>query len=202
MADYPVVFDVSRPEKFERPQVLIRIVAYFLLGLVTSLAYWGLPIIAAIWVSQKGSQQYLDEDGAKVTGWLRWMTALTAYTYALTDRFPSEDDPSVRYEVQPTGTPTLGSALLRLIFSIPSLIVLGILYWVAGIIWLIAAVMILIQETYPEGLYDFQCAVVRWQARLIAYHASLVDEYPPFAFDMGPQTTPPTPSAPTAPPAE
>jgi hypothetical protein len=203
MADYPVIFEVTRPEKFDRVQVLIRIVAYFLLSLIISLVYWGLPIIAAIWISQKGSQRFLDEDGPKITGWLRWMTALTAYTYALTDRFPSEEDPSVRYEVQPAGTPSLGSALLRLIFSIPSLIVLGILNWVAGIVWLISAVMILIQETYPEGLYDFQCGVVRWQARLVAYHASLVGEYPPFAFDMGPQmTTPPTPSAPSAPTAE
>jgi hypothetical protein len=194
-----VTFEVTQPQKFERPQVFIRIVAYFLLSLIMSLAYWGLPIVAAIWASQKGSQRYLEEDGPKVTGWLRWMTALSAYVYMLTDRFPSDEDASVRYEVQPTGSPNVGSALLRLITSIPSLIVFSILNWVAGIIWIIAAVMILIQETYPQGLYDFQCGVVRWQARLIAYHASLVDEYPPFAFDMGSQSAaPPTPSAPTA----
>jgi len=186
-AEYPVTFEVSRPEKFERPQVFIRIVAYFLLGLITGLAYWGLPIIAAIWTSQKGSQKFLEEDGPKITGWLRWITALTAYTYMLTDRFPSDEDKTVRFEVQPIGSPTIGSALLRLIMSIPSLIVLSILLWVSSIIWLIAAVMVLIRETYPEGLYDFQCGVVRWQARLLGYHASLVDAYPPFAFDTGPQ---------------
>lgn len=199
MADYPVTFEVTQPPKFERPQVFIRIVAYILLSLIMSLAYWGLPIVAAIWASQKGSQRYLEEDGPKVTGWLRWMTALSAYVYMLTDRFPSEEDTSVTYEVQPTGSPSVGSALLRLITSIPSLIVFSILNWVAGIIWVIAAIMILIQETYPQGLYDFQCGVVRWQARLVAYHSSLVGEYPPFAFDMGSQSAaPPTPSAPAA----
>jgi Domain of unknown function (DUF4389) len=197
MADYPVVFEVTRPAKFERPQVFIRIVAYFLLGLVMSLAYWGLPIIAAIWSSQKGSQRFLEEDGPKITGWLRWISALTAYTYLLTDRFPSDEDPSARFEVQPSGSPSVGSALLRLITSIPSLIVLSILNWVAGIIWLIGAVMILVQESYPESLYDFQCGVVRWQARLLAYHSSLVGEYPPFAFDMGPRSSsPPAAAAP------
>ena len=195
-AQYPVTFEVTRPEKFERPQVFIRIVAYLLLGLVLNLAYWGLPIVAAIWSSQKGSQRFLEEDGPKISGWLRWMTALTAYTYMLTDRFPSEEDPSVRYEVQPTGSPSVGSALLRLIMSIPSLLVLAVLLWVSAIIWLIASVMVLVQETYPEGLYDFQCGVVRWQARLLGYHASLVDAYPPFAFDTGPQTAI-EPSAPT-----
>jgi len=197
MADYPVTFEVTRPAKFERPQVLIRIVAYFLLSLVLSLVYWALPIVAAIWASQKGSQRFLDEDGPKITGWLRWTTALSAYVYMLTDRFPSDQDTSVRYEVQPSGTPSIGSALLRLITSIPSVIVFYILNWVATIIWLIAAVMVLIQETYPEGLYDFQCGVVRWQARLLAYHASLVDAYPPFAFDTGPQSaSPPAAAAP------
>ena len=195
-AQYPVTFEVTRPEKFERPQVFIRIVAYLLLGLVLNLAYWGLPIIAAIWSSQKGSQRFLEEDGPKISGWLRWMTALTAYTYMLTDRFPSEEDPSVRFEVQTTGSPSVGSALLRLIMSIPSLLVLAVLLWVSAIIWLIASVMVLVQETYPEGLYDFQCGVVRWQARLLGYHASLVDAYPPFAFDTGPQTAI-EPSAPT-----
>lgn len=199
MADYPVTFEVTQPPKFERPQVFIRIVAYFLLSIVMGLAYWGLPIVAAIWSSQKGSQRFLEEDGPKITGWLRWMTALSAYVYMLTDRFPSDEDTSVRYDVQPTGSPSVGSALLRLITSIPSLIVFSILNWVAGIIWLIAAVMVLIQESYPQGLYDFQCGVVRWQARLVAYHASLVDEYPPFAFDTGSRpAAPPTPSAPSA----
>ncbi len=195
MADYSVVFEVTRPSKFERPQVFIRIVAYILLSLVNQLAYFGLPIVAAIWASQKGGQRYLEDDGPKVTGWLRWITALTAYTYLLTDRFPSDEDTSVRYEVQPSGTPSVGSALLRLITSIPSAIVFGILNWVAGIVWLIGAVMILIQESYPESLYDFQCGVVRWQARLLAYHASLVGAYPPFAFDMGPQSASPPAAA-------
>jgi len=199
MADYPVTFEITRPPKFERPQVFIRIVVYFLLSIVMSLAYWGLPIVAAIWASQKGSQRYLEEDGPKVTGWLRWMTALSAYVYMLTDRFPSDEDTSVRYEVQPSGSPSVGSALLRLITSIPSALVFGILQWVATIVWIIAAVQVLLQETYSPGLYDFQCGVVRWQARLIAYHASLVGEYPPFAFDTGARpAAPPSPSAPTA----
>ena len=197
MADYPVTFEVTRPAKFERPQVFIRIVAYILLQMVYSLAYLGLPSIAALWISQKGSQRYIDEDGPKLTGWLRWINALTAYTYFLTDRFPSDEDTSVRYEIQPASTPSVGAALLRLITSIPSAFVVGILIWVAGIVWLVAAVMVLIQETYPEGLYDFQCGVVRWQARLLAYHASLVDAYPPFAFDTGPQSaSPPAAAAP------
>ena len=50
---------------------------------------------------------------------------------------------------------------------------------------------ILVRETYPAALYDFQRGVLRWQARLLAYHASLVDEYPPLAFYTGPEPAPP-----------
>jgi hypothetical protein len=56
---------------------------------------------------------------------------------------------------------------------------------VSGVILLIAAIMVLIQENYPDGLYNFQRGVLRWEARLLGYHASLVEKYPPFALDTG-----------------
>ena len=185
---YAVTFDATRPQKFERPQVFLRIIVYFVLSFVTSVAYLGLPVIAAIWISQKGSEKFIAEDGPRIKGWLRWIVALYAYLYMLTDRFPSSSaEEDITFDLQPGGAPTVGSALLRLIYSIPSALVVGVLVWVASVIWLIASVMVLMQETYPDGLYDFQRGVVRWQARLLAYHASLVGEYPPFAFDTGPE---------------
>jgi hypothetical protein len=186
MASYPATFDVDRPEKFQRPQVFIRIIVYIVLSFVNGLAYLGLPVITAIWISQKGGQKFLEEDGPKITGWLRWIMALFAYQFILMDQFPSsEGDTAVRYEVTPSGTPTVGSAILRIFTSIPSAICVGVLMYVSAVIWVIAAIMVLLQETYPQGLYDFQRGVIRWEGRLLAYHASLVGEYPPFALDMG-----------------
>jgi hypothetical protein len=186
MADYPVTFSVIRPEKFERPQLFLRIIVYFIFSFVGGFLYLGFPVLAAIWISQKGSQKFLEEDGPRITGWLRWIIGLYAYLYILTDRFPSDSpDDTVRFDLQVGGNPTLGSALLRLIYSIPSAIILGVLSWVSAIVWVIAAVQILLQEKYSDGLYDFQCGVVRWNARLLGYHASLVEPYPPFAFDTG-----------------
>jgi hypothetical protein len=56
---------------------------------------------------------------------------------------------------------------------------------VAWLVWFIAALLVVLTESYPEGLYDFQCGVLRWQARLFAYHASLVEAYPPCSLDVG-----------------
>jgi hypothetical protein len=194
-AAYPVTFDIARPEKFERPHIFIRILVMVILsilagaiGWILGLVYLVFPVLAAIFVSQKGSEKYLEEDGPRMTGWLRWVLALYAYLGLLTDRFPTEKpEEIVRFEVKTGGAPTMGSALLRLIYSIPSALVLGLLGIVSAVVLVIAAVMVLIQENYPDGLYNFQRGVLRWEARLLGYHASLVDQYPPFAVDTGPE---------------
>ena len=193
MAEYPVVFDITRPEKFERPQVLLRILLLIIISIVTGtvgwmfgLVYLLLPVLAAILVSNRGSQRFIEEDGPRVSGWLRWLVAFYAYLIILTDRFPTErPEEIVRFEVRAGGSPTVGSALLRLIYSIPNAFVFVLLGIVSVAVWLIAAVMVLVQESYPERLYNFQRGVLRWEARLLGYHASLVEEYPPFALDMG-----------------
>jgi hypothetical protein len=197
-ASYPASFDIDRPDKFERPQLALRIVVLIVLSLlggafgwILGLVYIAFPALAAIFISQKGPERFLEEDGPRMMGWLRWVLALYSYIAILTDRFPTEKpEDIIRFEVQTGGSPTVGSALLRLIYSIPSAFVLALLGIVASIIWLIAAVMILVQENYADGLYDFQRGVLRWEARLLAYHSSLVEQYPPFALDTGPESAP------------
>lgn len=194
-ADYPVVFNVSKPEKFDRVQLALRLAVVIVLsilagavGWIFGLVYLIFPVLAAIFISSKGAEKFLSEDGPKMTGWLRWVLALYSYLGLLTDKLPTEEpEKIVTYEVTTGGSPTVGSALLRLIFAIPSAIVLALLSIIGGILWIVAAIMILIQEDYPEGIYNFNLGVMRWEARLLAYLASLVDPYPPFALDTGPQ---------------
>ena len=100
----------------------------------------------------------------------------------------SEPQTAVRFDIHPTGTPSVGQALLRIILAIPHLIVLALLGIVAGLLILIAAIMILVQESYPSSIYGFLRGYLRWHARVLAYLASLVDEYPPFALDTESET--------------
>jgi len=79
-----------------------------------------------------------------------------------------------------SGTPTVGSALLRLVTSVPSGLVLIVLWFVSGLLWLYSAAVVLFDAPIPRSILGFQRAIVRWQTHLVAYHASLVDEYPPF----------------------
>jgi hypothetical protein len=190
---YPATFDVTRPDIFDRAQAALRVVIVILMSLVGSVAAWLLgvvyllvPIGAAIMIQQAGSAAYLPEEGGRVAGWLRWLVGAYAYLLFLTDRFPSErPEESVHFEVAMSGTPTVGSALLRLLTSLPSAIVLALLSLVSAVVWLVCLVTVLVYEGVPRSLYGFQRGIVRWQARLLAYEASLVEEYPPFSFDMG-----------------
>ncbi|MCK6591021.1 MAG: DUF4389 domain-containing protein [Polyangiaceae bacterium] len=193
MAAYPVSFHVTRPEKFDRVQLLLRVVVLAALsclgatlGAVMGFAYFALPLVAAILISQRGPAGYIERSAPRVARALAWLMAVFAYFFLLTDRLPlDEPDISASLEVAPRGTPTVGAALLRFITSLPSAFIFGLLCLIAYIVWLISALLIVITETYPPGLYDFQCGVLRWQARLLAYHAALVDKYPPFSFEPG-----------------
>ena len=201
MASYAATFDIAPPQKFDRVHIAIRVLIVLVLGILGGVIGWlygavylGVPVAAAILISQRGAERYLAEANDNMTKWLRYLLAFYAYMGLLTDRLPNEEPKeTLRFEVTTGGSPTAGSTLLRIILAIPSALVLGLLGIVAGILMLYAAIMILIQETYPEGVYNFLRGVMRWEARLLAYVASLVDEYPPFALDMQSEGAAPAP---------
>lgn len=192
---FPVTFDVERPPAFQRPHVFLRLGLLVVIGWIghpVGLLWLGLPLVAAILVSQKGGQRYLDEDGPKVTRVLNWILDLVAYLALLTDQLPGRGEHPGRFHVERSGSPTVGSTLLRILYAIPSLIVIAILTFVGAIVWVIAVVLVLVDENYPDSLWGFLLGLVRWEACLLGYLASLVDHYPPFALETG-STSPAAP---------
>ncbi len=182
----PVTVEVERPQVFQRGHVFLRVAVLVLVGWIGhpfGLLWLGLPVVAAILVSQRGGQHYLDETGPTVTRVLNWILDLVAYLALLTDELPGERRHPVRLEVERSGSPTLRSALLRVLYAIPSVIVLSILTFVGTIVWVIAVVLVLGNERYPDSLWRFLLGLVRWEAWLLAYLASLVDRYPPFTLE-------------------
>jgi hypothetical protein len=147
-------------------------------------------VLAAILIAQKTGERYVAEDGERVTGWIAFVVGLLAYLALLTDELPGSGRRPVRLEIVRSGSPTVGSALLRIVTAIPSALVLVLLGGVGWFVWLIAAISILLNERYPESVWNFQRGVVRWQARLLGYLASVVAPYPPYSFDTGPATQP------------
>lgn len=190
---YPVVFEVERPPAFDRAHVLLRIALLVLLGWIGEpfgLLWLGVPVVAAILIAQKNGQRYVDEEGPLVTRVLTWIVDVLAYLALLTDRLARSEGHPVRFEVERSGAPTVASALLRVLYVIPSLLVLAVLNFFGAIVWVIAVVCVLVNERYPASLWRFLCGLVRWEARVLAYLASLVEAYPPFRLssEAGPTT--------------
>ncbi|HEX8114184.1 MAG TPA: DUF4389 domain-containing protein [Kofleriaceae bacterium] len=190
---YPVQLEVTSPVRFDRVQLALRVVLAIALGWVGVSAGWlgcalflALPVIAAVVISTRGAQAYLDNTGPKVWQVVSWLLAFSAYMLLLTDRFPVGEPTGVQVQIRPDGHPTTSSALLRLITSLPSGLVLALLGCVSSVLFVIGAVMILAEEQVPAWILGFQRGVLRWQARLAGYHASLIDEYPPFSFEADP----------------
>jgi hypothetical protein len=185
---FPVTLEVERPPVFQRAHVFLRVALLVVIGWIGhpfGLLWLGLPVLAAILVSQKGGQRYLDESGPTLTRVLNWLLDLVAYLALLTDELPGQGGHPVRFQVERSGSPTTGSALLRILYAIPSLIVLALLAFVGAIVWLIAVVLVLVNKSYPDSLWRFLLGLVRWEAWLLAYLASLVDRYPPFSLETG-----------------
>lgn len=137
-------------------------------------------------MAQKGGERYLAADGERVTRWIGFAVGLIAYLAFLTDKLPDGAQQNVRLAIARSGSPSVGSCLVRILKAIPSAFVL-FLYGVAGwLVWVIAAISILVSERYPASLWNFERGMVRWEARLLGYLASLVDPYPPYSFQTGP----------------
>lgn len=116
--------------------------------------------------------------------YLRWRTRAMAYMALFRDEYPPFGDADYPASISVTmaeGERDKLSIALRLIYVIPHAIIL----WALGIAWFVTSVIawfsILINGTYPEGLYNFGVGVFRWSLRVEAYMLLLVDEYPPFS---------------------
>jgi len=197
MTSYAAIFDVTPPEKFDRVQLLVRFLISIVLGIVGIsmgwvflLAYFALPLTAAIAVNAIGAEGFQSRTGPVIEALVRWLLSLQAYMCFLGDRFPSSEETMVRYQVYPTGKPTMASALWRLLTSLPEIIVLIVLSIPASIVWVLSFLFVLFTAAVPGGLLAFQRGLLRWQARLFAYHASLVETAPPYALDVGPESPP------------
>jgi Domain of unknown function (DUF4389) len=185
-----VTFDVTQPDHFGRSGVPLRfviLILFFLPGSINwlaSLVY--LPVTTAVLVREKGAERFLAEDARRVTDLLRWIIGIYAYFVFLTDHFSldAEEDP-VEFGVECAGTPSVGSALGRMLKSLPSIVAFAVVGIGALGVWLLANLIVLATGNYPRPLYGYQRGVNRWQARLFAYHTSLVDTYPPFRLDTG-----------------
>lgn len=190
-----IAVDLPHPAQLSRAHLLVRLLIAcatgglaHAIGWPGGLLYLGLPALAAILIAQHGPDRYLTADAPRILRVGDWLLAAYAYMLVLTDEFPLGGPTRVRYAFTPSGAPTAGSAVLRILTSIPAAIVLALLGIVSSVVMLLAFIAVLLVRHYPASWFDFQCGILRITARLLGYHASLTDEYPTFSFSAGSRT--------------
>ena len=188
MVNHPVQLQVEHPGETERIHVVTRLaflLAFAALG--CSGVYWALylalPAAVTVVLIRKGGERYLAEDAPRIVRVLRWLASAYAYLWLLTDVLPTAEGSRVDLKIEVSGKPTASSALLRLLFSLPALVMLAILSAAAGIVWLVGAVLILVRKRLPGAIADLLALTLRFQFQLVAYHLSLVDRYPSLRAD-------------------
>jgi hypothetical protein len=182
MTTHPVQLRVDPPARLQRVHVLIRLVLLVALGMLGwSSLYWllylSLPALAAMLIASAGGERYLAEDAPRFSRALHWLAAAYAYLWMLTDALPDREG-SVELTIASGGEPTAGSALSRLVTSLPALLLLALLSFAASVLWLVQAIVVLVRARPSTSLADFLELTLRYQFRLAAWHLSLVDRYP------------------------
>jgi hypothetical protein len=182
----PVLLRVQPTERPERIHVVIRLLLLFALGTIgCSSVYWilylTLPAVAALLIASHGAERFRAEDAPRLVRVLRWLAGAYAYLWLLTDELPSNDgNRRVELEVTCDEAPSAGAALLRLVYSVPAVLLLALLSIVASLLWIVGALMILARRRLPRAIAGFLELTLRYQFRLAAYHLSLVGSYPSF----------------------
>jgi hypothetical protein len=182
--------EITSPVHFDRSQLALRVLLAaalgafgITLGWTAGVLYLVLPLLAAGGISSVGRDRYLAEYAPRLQLALEWLLRFEAYMMLLVDRLPTADEHGVVIEVHPSGTPTIGSSLLRLVTSAPGAFVALVLTCVGGLLWLPGAIWILAGASMPRWILAYQRGVLRWQAGVLAYHASIVAHSPRWTFD-------------------
>jgi len=184
---HPVQLALDPPVPSRRVHVVARAIFLVALGaLGASSLYWLLylllPAVVALLITEKGSDRALAEDGPMAIKLLRWLASANAYLWLLTDVLPTSEPTSgaVKLSIQTEGTPTPTTALLRLVYSLPGLVLVAVLNVLVVPFWLVGATWILTAQRIPDVVRDFLTFTLRYQFRFAAYHLSLVNRYPAF----------------------
>jgi hypothetical protein len=187
---YPVHFEAIAPGRFTRLQLGLRILAGLALGVVGvsvgglfCLLYLLLPLAAAVRIATRGSSRdYALEDGPRVLFLLRWLASVTSWLGLAVERLPHQaPDETIRLSIDGTPSQSAGAAALRTLSGLPSALLLALLSLFGCLVWLWAALTILLGESMAESAWAYLVGLQRYGYRLLAYQAALVDDYPPFA---------------------
>jgi Domain of unknown function (DUF4389) len=183
---YPVRVEIAYPGELNRwlPLVKWLLVIPHLIALVFVVigaffvALFGFFAVLFTGRWPRGAFDYL-------VGTVRWACRVIVYLHLMTDAYPPftlADDPSypVRVNVDYPERIANWRPLVQWLLAWPYLFVAGILYWLTGVLALVAFFTVLFTKQIPRGLFELMVPGLRWNLRGNAYASFMTDRYPPW----------------------
>jgi len=179
----PVLVAFTGPAPQSRLTVLVRLIMVIPQLVVLWLLGVAAFVVAVIgWFGALFSGRLPVFAADFLTGYLRWLTRVYAYTILLTDQYPpfslDDADYPVRVAVMPGPLNRL-AVLFRIILLIPCWIITGIAVSGAfSIVLLVTWLIVLITGRMPDMLHQGMAAVLRYYVRTLGYALMLTSAYP------------------------
>jgi hypothetical protein len=122
-----------------------------------------------------------------MVGTLRWLYRVAAYVHLMTDTYPPftlQDDPSypVRVNIEYPEHVERWRPLVQWLLVWPYLVVGGVLYWLTGLLTIVAFFTLLFTKQIPRGVFELMMPGLRWSLRGNAYAYFTTRQYPPFVW--------------------
>jgi uncharacterized protein DUF4389 len=185
---YPARLEIAYPAELNRWLPLIKwllviphLFALFFVGIgAFFVAIYGFFAVLFTGRWPRGAFDYL-------VGTFRWGYRVAAYMHLMTDAYPpfslaDDADYPLRLHVDYPEHIANWRALVHWLLAIPYLIVAGVLYWLTGILTIVAFFTVLFTKQIPRDVFVLMVPGLRWNLRGSAYAYFMTERYPPFVW--------------------
>jgi hypothetical protein len=183
---YPASFEITYPSELNRWLPLIKwllviphFIALFFVGIgAFFVAVYGFfaVLFAGRW--PRGALDYL-------VGTVRWVYRVIAYFHLMTDAYPpfslaDDADYPLRLDIDYPEDIANWRPLVQWLLAIPYLFVASVLYWLTGVLTIVAFFTVLFTKQIPRGVFELMVPGMRWNLRGNAYTYFMTDRSPLF----------------------
>ena len=125
-----------------------------------------------------------------LVGTVRWVYRVVAYFHLMTDAYPPfslADDPDypVRLTVDYPERIANWRPLVQWLLAIPYLFIAGVLYWLTGVLTIVAFFTVIFTKQIPRGVFELMVPGLRWNLRGNAYAYFMTERYPRWSWGGG-----------------
>jgi Domain of unknown function (DUF4389) len=186
--DYPARLEISYPSELNRWLPLVKwllVIPHFIVLFFIGIGAFFVGIygfFAVLFTGRwpRGAFDFL-------VGALRWTYRVIAYWHLMVDPYPPfslADDPDypVRLDIEYPEHIANWRPLVHWLLAFPYLFIAGLLYWITGLMTIVAFFTILFTKQIPRGVFEAMMPGLRWNVRGNAYAAFTNERYPPFVW--------------------